>query len=200
MELTASKTASCTIAPYRAWANGFWPFAMAVLTAISFQSRTASAFADGRAEQQSRRQHAQAKSPLPCATMHPLHCASSQFSMPSIRCDFAFDFSFFGDRIFAPGAEFRIRTPCRAAWFHWITTLELRFCAKTVVGLATEIRDATTSARGLDDANVVAFAGSLQKRLQSFGLAVQESSLRQFPYSDPQLNASKSTVPLPIRA
>src|SRR5580704_13857068 len=45
MELTASKTASCTIAPYRAWANGFLPLAMAVLTEISFQSRTASASA-----------------------------------------------------------------------------------------------------------------------------------------------------------
>src|ERR1700730_8232737 len=45
MALTASKTASCTIAAYRAWANGLWPFAMLVFTAIRFQSRTASAFA-----------------------------------------------------------------------------------------------------------------------------------------------------------
>src|SRR6266403_3653513 len=45
MLLTASKTASCTIAAYRAWANGAWPLAMAVFTAIRFQSRTASAFA-----------------------------------------------------------------------------------------------------------------------------------------------------------
>ena len=33
-------------------------------------------FCDGRPEQQSRHQHAQAKSPFPRATMHPLHCAS----------------------------------------------------------------------------------------------------------------------------
>src|SRR5580692_12852290 len=45
MVLTASKTASWTIAAYRAWANGLWPFAIAVFTAIRFQSRTASAFA-----------------------------------------------------------------------------------------------------------------------------------------------------------
>jgi hypothetical protein len=45
MELTASKTASCTMAAYRAWAIGVWPFATAVSTAIAFQSRTASAFA-----------------------------------------------------------------------------------------------------------------------------------------------------------
>src|SRR5580704_16000013 len=45
MALTASKTASCTIAAFRAWANGLWPFAIAVFTAIRFQSRTASAFA-----------------------------------------------------------------------------------------------------------------------------------------------------------
>ena len=43
MELTASKTASCTIATYRAWANG--PLGAVVFTAIRFQSRTASAFA-----------------------------------------------------------------------------------------------------------------------------------------------------------
>src|ERR1700733_1201581 len=45
MALTASKTASWTIAADRAWANGFWPFATLVFTAIRFQSRTASAFA-----------------------------------------------------------------------------------------------------------------------------------------------------------
>src|ERR1700756_1547492 len=38
MELTASKTASCTIAAYRACVIGGCPFAMAVFTAISFQS------------------------------------------------------------------------------------------------------------------------------------------------------------------
>ena len=45
MALTASKTATCTIAAVRAWANGFWPFATALSTAIAFQSRTGSAFA-----------------------------------------------------------------------------------------------------------------------------------------------------------
>src|ERR1700679_2990519 len=45
MVLTASKTASWTIAAYRAWAYGLWPFVIAVFTAIRFQSRTASAFA-----------------------------------------------------------------------------------------------------------------------------------------------------------
>src|SRR6266550_8744788 len=43
MLLTASKTASCTIATYRAWASG--PLGAVVFTAIRFQSRTASAFA-----------------------------------------------------------------------------------------------------------------------------------------------------------
>src|SRR5258708_30348064 len=43
MALRASKTASCTIATYRAWANG--PLGAVVFTAIRFQSRTASAFA-----------------------------------------------------------------------------------------------------------------------------------------------------------
>src|ERR1700750_2464361 len=43
MELTASKTASCTIATNRACANG--PLGVVVFTAIRFQSRTASAFA-----------------------------------------------------------------------------------------------------------------------------------------------------------
>src|SRR5207247_4868057 len=45
MALTASKTASCTMAAYRAWANGFCLLATAVLTAIVFQSETTSAFA-----------------------------------------------------------------------------------------------------------------------------------------------------------
>src|SRR5215469_10890486 len=43
MLLTASKTASCTIATYRAWPKG--PLGAVVFTAIRFQSRTASAFA-----------------------------------------------------------------------------------------------------------------------------------------------------------
>src|SRR5882757_1718514 len=43
MELTASKTASCTIVTYRAWPNG--PLGLVVFTAIRFQSRTASALA-----------------------------------------------------------------------------------------------------------------------------------------------------------
>src|SRR5215470_8569315 len=43
--LTASNTASCTIAASRAWANGFSWFATAVLTAIAFQSDTTSAVA-----------------------------------------------------------------------------------------------------------------------------------------------------------
>src|ERR1700732_4757121 len=45
MAFTDSKTASCTIAADRARANGSWPFATAVFTAISFQSKTTSAFA-----------------------------------------------------------------------------------------------------------------------------------------------------------
>src|SRR5579864_2068314 len=45
MELTASNTASCTIAANRAWAKGFCLFATAVLTAIAFQSKTTSALA-----------------------------------------------------------------------------------------------------------------------------------------------------------
>src|ERR1700722_10689415 len=45
MAFTDSNTASCTIAAYRAWANGFWPFMTAVFTAITFQSNTTSAFA-----------------------------------------------------------------------------------------------------------------------------------------------------------
>src|SRR5260370_35605612 len=45
IELTASNTASCTLAAYRAWAKGFWWLATAVSTAIMFQSSTASAFA-----------------------------------------------------------------------------------------------------------------------------------------------------------
>src|SRR6202020_765931 len=45
MAFTDSNTASCTIAAYLAWANGFWLFATAVFTAIAFQSNTASAFA-----------------------------------------------------------------------------------------------------------------------------------------------------------
>src|SRR5260221_4305296 len=45
IELTASNTASCTMAAYRAWAKGFWWLATAVLTAIVFQSKTASALA-----------------------------------------------------------------------------------------------------------------------------------------------------------
>src|SRR6266581_6212573 len=45
IELTASNTASCTMAAYRAWAKGFWWLATAVLTAIMFQSKTASALA-----------------------------------------------------------------------------------------------------------------------------------------------------------
>src|SRR3984885_5564026 len=45
MAFTDSNTASCTIAAYRAWANGFWRFVTAVFTAITFQSNTASAFA-----------------------------------------------------------------------------------------------------------------------------------------------------------
>src|SRR5664279_1398860 len=49
MALTASKTASCTIAAYRAWANGFAPFAIAVSTAMAFQSRTTSALASADA-------------------------------------------------------------------------------------------------------------------------------------------------------
>src|SRR5271157_1432955 len=43
--LTASNTASCTMAAYRAWANGFWWLATAVFTAIVFQSKTTSALA-----------------------------------------------------------------------------------------------------------------------------------------------------------
>src|SRR5258707_13044684 len=43
MALTASKTASCTIATYRAWPNG--PLGAVVFTAIRFQSRTTSAIA-----------------------------------------------------------------------------------------------------------------------------------------------------------
>src|SRR6266576_5740359 len=43
MAFTDSNTASCTIAAKRAWANGFWPFAIAVFTAITFQSNTTSA-------------------------------------------------------------------------------------------------------------------------------------------------------------
>src|SRR5215470_4802505 len=43
MALTASNTASCTIAPYRAWANGFCLFATNVSTASAFQSVTTSA-------------------------------------------------------------------------------------------------------------------------------------------------------------
>ena len=57
MELTASNTASCTIAAYRAWANGFWLFATAVLTAIAFQSKTTSALAAG-SEQETHHQPA----------------------------------------------------------------------------------------------------------------------------------------------
>src|ERR1700739_3756343 len=45
IELTASNTASCTMAAYRAWAKGFCWLATAVLTAITFQSKTASVFA-----------------------------------------------------------------------------------------------------------------------------------------------------------
>src|SRR6516164_9449487 len=45
MVLTASNTASCTMAAYRAWANGFWWFVTAVFTAIVFQSKTTSALA-----------------------------------------------------------------------------------------------------------------------------------------------------------
>src|SRR5258708_9129327 len=45
IELTASNTGSCTMAAYRAWAKGFWWLATAVLTAIMFQSTTASALA-----------------------------------------------------------------------------------------------------------------------------------------------------------
>src|ERR1700721_542002 len=45
MAFKDSNTASCTIAAYRAWANGFWPSATAVFTAITFQSNTTSAFA-----------------------------------------------------------------------------------------------------------------------------------------------------------
>src|ERR1700722_7723141 len=45
MAFTDSNTASCTIAAYRAWANGFWPSVTAVFTAITFQSNTTSAFA-----------------------------------------------------------------------------------------------------------------------------------------------------------
>src|ERR1700722_17264202 len=43
MGFTDSNTASCTIAADRAWANGLWPFATAVFTAITFQSNTTSA-------------------------------------------------------------------------------------------------------------------------------------------------------------
>src|SRR5215469_16029048 len=45
MALTASNTATCTIAPYRAWANGFCLFATNVSTAIAFQSNATSALA-----------------------------------------------------------------------------------------------------------------------------------------------------------
>src|SRR5258708_22220723 len=45
IELTASNTASCTMAAYRAWAKGFWWLATAVLAVIMFQSKTASGLA-----------------------------------------------------------------------------------------------------------------------------------------------------------
>src|ERR1700693_699671 len=45
MAFTDSNTASCTMVAVRAWAKGFWPFAIAVFTAIAFHSNTTSAFA-----------------------------------------------------------------------------------------------------------------------------------------------------------